>query len=686
MRNLLRFNRGAVFHGFRLILWPTYIPLLALLSLGSAFSQVSTQGVTIPPNYGSFLPPAAGAVYVDPAFGSTIRRVSSALSTPNNASGGTLPWIGNEYSTMSAFNNDNSRFILVHESYFGLYDGAGVFLRDLPLQINSSSEPRWSRKDLVTLYYHTGNQIKSYNTGSGATTVLHTFSEYSAITGNGEMDISLDGDHLIYCGDNQFVFVYEISSDRKFRQLDAGPRYFDSIYLTPTNNVILTWVATGSTRYSGQELFDINMNFLRQVGHANGHKDVTVDTNGDEVLVWNNSNDPLPIPNCNNGLVKIRLADGTQTCLAQFDWSLAMHVSGPDRNGSVFVSTEAPSNPNPGTTGWVAYTNEILQVKLDGSGVTRWAHHRSRPVNSYNWQPRLSSSRDGTRLLYSSNFNLAAILGNSTEYTDTYLLAVGAQAIPRILWPAPAAISYGTALSAAQLNGTADVPGVFIYTPPAGTVLVAGSGHTLSARFTPADSAVYAPTTATTTIVVNRAKPAIAWPSPAAITFGGALGSGQLNASASVPGLFAYTPPAGTVIPVGNAQALSVLFTASDAANYAPATASTTINVNPAAATPANLVVTRVLTRTANTVNIRLTIANTGGSSAVNVVVTSVKVGSETGTPLPQSLGLIGAGTTAVATVTVPASVGPSGASGSFTLSGTYTGGTFSATARITLP
>ena len=85
------------------------------------------------------------------------------------------------------------------------------------------------------------------------------------------------------------------------------------------------------------------MNFVRQVGRADGHKDVTLDTNGDEVLVWTNSNDPQPI--CNNGIVKIRLSDGQQTCLATFDWSLAVHISAPDNAGFVYVETYAPSNP-----------------------------------------------------------------------------------------------------------------------------------------------------------------------------------------------------------------------------------------------------------------------------------------------------------------------------------------------------
>ena len=163
--------------------------------------------------------------------------------------------------------------------------------------------------------------------------------------------------------------------------------------------MIVSWIQSGIVRSTGQELFDTNMNFLRQVGDADGHKDVTLDTNGDEVLVWTNSNDPQPI--CNNGIVKIKLANGLQTCLASFDWSLAVHISAPDNSGFVYVETYAPSNPDP-PSGWMAYTNELLQIKLDGSQVLRLAHHRSRPfeANTYNWQPKMSTSRDGSRVVY----------------------------------------------------------------------------------------------------------------------------------------------------------------------------------------------------------------------------------------------------------------------------------------------
>src|SRR6185436_18276516 len=103
------------------------------------------------------------------------------------------------------------------------------------------------------------------------------------------------------------------------------------------------------------------------------------DTNGDEVLIWTNSADSNPIPNCQNGIVKIRLADASQKCLLPLDWSLAVHVSAPDNNGWAFVEAYNPSDIIPPTTGWKPYTGEFIQVKLDGTEVRRLAHHRSRP-------------------------------------------------------------------------------------------------------------------------------------------------------------------------------------------------------------------------------------------------------------------------------------------------------------------
>jgi Flp pilus assembly CpaE family ATPase len=143
------------------------------------------------------------------------------------------------------------------------------------------------------------------------------------------------------------------------------------------------------------------------------------------------------------------------------------------------------------------------------------------------------------------------------------------KATPAITWATPTAISYGTALSATQLNATSSVAGSFVYTPALGETLSAGT-HTLSVVFTPKDSADNTPAQATVSLIVNKATPIVTWPTPEAISYGTALSAVQLNATSLIPGTFAYTPAAGTVIAAGT-HILSVTFTPTDAADYTTA-------------------------------------------------------------------------------------------------------------------
>jgi len=154
---------------------------------------------------------------------------------------------------------------------------------------------------------------------------------------------------------------------------------------------------------------------------------------------------------------------------------------------------------------------------------------------------------------------------------------------PQIVWDNPAPIVYGTPLSDAQLNATADVAGTFTYSPPAGTVLPAGD-QTLTATFTPSDPANGGAVTLSVTLTVNKAATSLTWPAPAAIVFGTPLSAAQLNAAANVSGSFVYDPPAGTILHAGSGQTLSVAFTPSDP-NYLTATAAVTIDVAKAAQT-----------------------------------------------------------------------------------------------------
>jgi hypothetical protein len=86
--------------------------------------------------------------------------------------------------------------------------------------------------------------------------------------------------------------------------------------------------------------------------------------------------------------------------------------------------------------------------------------------------------------------------------TTSVLLQVN-QATPVINWPTTSAITQGTALSSAQLNATANVPGTFLYTPPSGTVLGAGPQQ-LRVQFTPTDAINYKVILAAVTLHVKQ--------------------------------------------------------------------------------------------------------------------------------------------------------------------------------------
>jgi len=77
---------------------------------------------------------------------------------------------------------------------------------------------------------------------------------------------------------------------------------------------------------------------------------------------------------------------------------------------------------------------------------------------------------------------------NTVTYTPTNTLIPAS-----VSWPTPEPIVYGMSLGAGQLNATSGVAGTFVYDPPAGTILNAGSAQVLSVGFAPFDTTSYSP-------------------------------------------------------------------------------------------------------------------------------------------------------------------------------------------------
>jgi chitosanase len=76
----------------------------------------------------------------------------------------------------------------------------------------------------------------------------------------------------------------------------------------------------------------------------------------------------------------------------------------------------------------------------------------------------------------------------------------------------------------------------------------------------------------------QKTTPTITWNNPADIIYGTALSKTQLNAAASVPGTFTYSPVAGTILGAG-AHKLNVDFAPTDTVKYNIASKDVTINI-----------------------------------------------------------------------------------------------------------
>ena len=248
-------------------------------------------------------------------------------------------------------------------------------------------------------------------------------------------------------------------------------------------------------------------------------------------------------------------------------------------------------------------------------------------------------------------------LNDGVAQSRQFVLNVS-MATPTLTWADPAPITYGTALTASQLQATASVPGNFSYDPASGSILAAGA-NALAVIFTPTDAVDYnsvttgatlivspAPLTVTAAnatrlfgqpnpvfqgalaglqngdnlkaayicgatstspvgaypivpslvgpanleanysvdlidgmLTVNQATVVLTWTNPAPIIFGSALSATQLNATANLPGTFAYNPAIDTVLGQGT-NTLAVVFTPDDAIDYASATDTVSLLVN----------------------------------------------------------------------------------------------------------
>jgi hypothetical protein len=184
---------------------------------------------------------------------------------------------------------------------------------------------------------------------------------------------------------------------------------------------------------------------------------------------------------------------------------------------NILVSATVMNGAAPAATGTVSFS-------ANGSQFTNVAVSNGAASTGFQVP---AESPAGTQFTFTARYSAGQLSGGPSLPATTTVT----KASPVVVWAAPSPIIAGTALSATQLNASANIPGAFAYTPPAGTVLAQGAGQKLAVAFTPKDSADYNAGAASVTIDVGAPSFAVAVAAPTSIVYSPAAQSIQVSAT-----------------------------------------------------------------------------------------------------------------------------------------------------------
>jgi hypothetical protein len=215
----------------------------------------------------------------------------------------------------------------------------------------------------------------------------------------------------------------------------------------------------------------------------------------------------------------LSLASGANALTAV--WPGNINFNGSTANGSQTVNPIATtvgltSSLNPSTVGTSVTFTGTVSPASSGTFIptgTLTFTDGTNQLGTFTLTQGSVSGTVNTAALAAGTHTIKVVYSGDTIFagSSNTLSQVVNKIVPTINWSTPAAINFGTPLSATQLNATATnptggatIPGTFVYTPAAGTILNPGT-QTLSVLFTPTDLSTYTTATGTVSILVNAA-------------------------------------------------------------------------------------------------------------------------------------------------------------------------------------
>lgn len=358
--------------------------------------------LSVVPHPGSARPPYLVPV-VDPVFGSTITRVSD-----QRAFGSTSLWLRQSHAKLQPWNADGSLLLLGYTDPGFLLDGRTYAFRGKGLAHAPTGV--WSNVDPDAFFAVQGNRLLRLGVSSGRWEVAHEFTAWTSLSiGDGEGSPSNDDSALALTarrGDTTAVLLYDLRRQVEVATLMLPPgsaARLDWAAVSQSGRfVVLNWLADGTARGAGVEVYDRQLRFVRHLYDVSERADLGWDASGEEAYVtWD------PVRGKREGdqqvLMSVRLDDGLATVVLRTDW-VGTHVScrNTGRPGWCFLSDSAVDAPRSRTGGY----DEVYAVRLDGSGaVERFAQAQQSRGVPYDWTTLAVPSRDGGRVLFASEWN-----------------------------------------------------------------------------------------------------------------------------------------------------------------------------------------------------------------------------------------------------------------------------------------
>lgn len=357
------------------------------------------------------MPTVAGQTYVDPVFGTTIRRLPDGMR--------------HVYSQLQPFSDDETLMLtLIPNGGYHVIHYPSMQTVNLP-SFPGTVAPRWipNSHRLVTTDYNwstggsrlTNVTIRVWDCDALTVSTAFTLPFVQANSNAAFEQLSWDGQWMSLFGQDSAGAWHACAVNLVTGQLGANLlatsfASLDWVGVSPLGNYLMvnsngTSNGASATGF-GLELYDIRTGaFVRRLYNADSHLDHGLDAQGNEVAFTTvlasryNNNNP--------GIVTYNLATGAMTQQRQITWAAAPnHMSLQGAPGAYVIDSAWGAQ----STGLQPFEGEVYVMYGDGS-CRRLAHHRCNPgliadpTLAYFCQVQAAASRSGRLVAFTTNWN-----------------------------------------------------------------------------------------------------------------------------------------------------------------------------------------------------------------------------------------------------------------------------------------